>query len=219
MTTMVAGAVYESVRPCRPDRKPTRLMVTTPGAQETHVVSAYTGRSPRVIPSARLHEKAYLRGARRLVRSGYVRMNEPASHFADVVRGALVSARLSPDLVVGATFGADPLRGGTISLSCPTGHPAVPTVTGALAALGYSADPGDGDGRTILRVRFGPGGTYCPVRWLTHEDWTMHYCGQKARQHEEHYDQHTGSVWWDGDDDGLDWPHRAPPVQSILRSR
>ena len=35
----------------------------------------------------------------------------------------------------------------------------------------------------------------------------MHYCGQRLHHDDEsHFDQHTGSVWWDGDDDGLTWP-------------
>lgn len=208
MTGLVAGAVYESLRPCRPDRRPTRLLVTEARDLEMCVVDAYTGRGLRTIPSSRLHERVFLIESRRYVRSGYLRMREPALHMADVLRAALTAAKLPADLLNGCNFGADPVRGGTAALRCPEAHRAVQICANALDALGYSAElvAAGAPGAALLRVRYGPGETYCPVRWLTREDWTMHYCGQELNHDDEsHYDQHTSSVWWDGDDDGLTW--------------
>ncbi|MCX4826694.1 hypothetical protein OG883_44440 [Streptomyces sp. NBC_01142] len=215
MTGLLEGAVYESLRPCGPDRRPTRLLVTEPGTLETRVVNAYTGRGPRTIPSSRLHERIYLTESRRYVRSGYLRMREPAVHVAAVLRTALTAAKLSADLLSGCNFGADPVRGGTASLRCLKEHRAVQVCTNALGALGYSAElvPAGSPDAALLRVRYGPGGIYCPVRWLTREDWTMHYCGQQLRHGDEsHFDPYTGGVWWDGDDDGLSWPGTGGPA-------
>ncbi|MFG2211019.1 hypothetical protein [Streptomyces sp. NPDC048638] len=200
--------MYESLRPRGADRRPTRLLVTDPGLIETRAVDAYTGRTPRTVTSNRLHERMYLTESRRYVRSGYLRTREPAGHFTAVLGAALVRARLSADLLGGCNFGADPVRGGTPTVRCRDGHRAIEVCIGALARLGYSAErvAASSPDMVLLRVRFGPGGTYCPVRWLTREDWTVHYCGQLlGHDDESHVDQHTGSMWWNGDDGGLSW--------------
>lgn len=202
-----AGAVYESLRPCGLDRPPTRLMVTQPGSRESVVVNAYTGRAERTILSARLHEFGYDKATRRHAKSGYLRTPLLAEHLLTVLRAGLATRRLADDIFSGGSVGHDPARGGTISLTCPETHPAVQASTQTLAVLGWSAvlipDAGP---RAVLRVRYGPGGLYCPARWLTRDDWTMHYCAEHVgHDGPEHYDRHTGDVWWDGDNDGLDW--------------
>ncbi|MCZ0211313.1 hypothetical protein OZK63_38785 [Streptomyces sp. UMAF16] len=153
-------------------------MVTEPGPRESVVVDAYTGRRPRTIPSARLHETSYIVTSRRYVKSGYARI-QVSTHMAGVVRTALKARGMSEDLVDGANFTDDPVLGDTLALACPPDHPAVRICMVALAALGRSAvvSP-ERDRRTVLRVRYGPGGTLCPVRWMTRDDWTLHYCGK-----------------------------------------
>lgn len=223
----VAGAIYESLRPCALEHRPTRLMITDPGPSESVVVDAYTGRRPRTIPSARLHEATYDPARRRYARSGYVRA-EASRHLADVVRAALTARRIPDDLVNGASFSSDPVLGGTLTLVCQPDHPAVQASMAALAAIGRSAAViPDRDPRTVLRVRYGPGGALCPVRWMTRDDWTMHYCGKPLGHADgEHEEPRTYELLLDGDDDGLDWPgHRPPappdagPARALARSQ
>ncbi|MFE4829915.1 hypothetical protein [Streptomyces sp. NPDC056672] len=194
-------------------------MVTEPGLRESIVVNAYTGRAERRIPSERLHEAAYDTAARRYTKSGYLRLGSPADHLLTVVRTALAARRLTADVLSGGSVGRDPARGGTITLSCPETHPATRVCTKTLAVLGWSAVliPAS-DPRTVLRVRYGPGGLYCPVRWLTRDDWTMHYCGEHiGHDGPEHFDRHTGGMWWDGDDDGLEWKAAVPALATRRR--
>ncbi|WP_405454364.1 hypothetical protein OG350_37380 [Streptomyces achromogenes] len=193
-------------------------MVTEPGPRESVVVDAYTGRRPRTIPSARLHETSYIVTSRRYVKSGYARI-QVSTHMAGVVRAALKAREMSEDLVDGANFTDDPVLGGTLALACPPGHPAVRICMVALAALGRSAvvSP-ERDRRTVLRVRYGPGGTLCPVRWMTRDDWTLHYCGKPLGHADgEHQEPQTYELFADGDDDALKWPgRRTPPTKDPL---
>ncbi|MCL3998200.1 hypothetical protein M4438_32640 [Streptomyces lavenduligriseus] len=135
------------------------------------------------------------------------------------MRTALRARKMSEDLVDGANFADDPVLGGTLALLCPPEHPAVRICMVTLAALGRSAvvSP-ERDQRTVLRVRYGPGGTLCPVRWMTRDNWTVHYCGKPLGHADgEHEEPRTYELFLDGDDDALEWPgRRTPPAKDPL---
>jgi hypothetical protein len=119
---------------------------------------------------------------------------------------------MSENLVNGAKFDEDPVQGGTLDVDGPPEHPAVRACMTAMAAIGRSAVvvPERGP-RTVLRVRYGPGGTLCPVRWMTRDEWRVHFCGKPLGHDDgEHQEPRTYELFLDGDDDELDWrAHRA----------
>ncbi|MFJ9378874.1 hypothetical protein [Streptomyces sp. NPDC101455] len=219
MTT--AGAFYESLRARGEGLRPTRLLVLSAGSLESVVVDGYTGRRRRTIPSSRLHDVGYQVDARRTVRSGYLRLGTFSHHLADLVRGALRSRGFDDELISGASVTSDPVTGGTLSMACPPADGAVACVMEALVALGWSAVlVRDRSGRTVLRVRYGRGDVFCPVRWIPRDgEWKARYCGKLLGHDDgEHQDLRSLHLLWDGDDDGLDWQPAPRPDGPITLS-